>query len=449
MNAIVICLDTLRQDALGCYNPNWVKTPCIDAYAEQATMFTEARCGSFPTVPMRVDAYTGNVNWPQYGWKDAEPDQPKLPLLLREGGYYTGLVLDTRNNVGSGLHEYYDEYHLIKKETDDGVTPDMIEFPVPSENIRQNGRQYARQRAEWAHFRNESDWFVARTMMRACQWLEDNTEKDKFFLWVDTFEIHEDWMPPPYYVELYDRGYKGPDYTFPNYGYTDIYKPEELNHLRACYAGEVTLADRWVGHLLRQIELMGLFENTCVILTSDHGMYIGEHDRAGKHTVDSEDPWPLYDTVARVPLLVWTPFAHVPKTISALVQSADIMPTVLDFCGITPPRTVSKSWVPLLKGETTNCHEAIYTSRHSGSGPPGQGATMPSHITVTTDRYTAIFGRNPHKPELYDRRSDPQQLRNIAEGNSELVEKLRAGLVRFMRQQGSDEEYIKAYAGGI
>ena len=66
----------------------------------------------------------------------------------------------------------------------------MIEFPVPGENIRQNGRQYARQRAEWAHFRNELDWFVARTMMRACQWLEDNAEKGKFFLWVDTFEIH-------------------------------------------------------------------------------------------------------------------------------------------------------------------------------------------------------------------------------------------------------------------
>ena len=88
-------------------------------------------------------------------------------------------------------------------------------------------------------------------------------------------------------------------------------------------------------------------------------MYIGEHGRAGKHTVDPEDAWPLYDTVARVPLLFWTPFAHAPETVSALVQSADIMPTVLDFCGITPPKTVSKSWVPLLKGEATNCHEAV------------------------------------------------------------------------------------------
>lgn len=449
MNVIVICLDTLRWDALGCYNPNWIKTPNIDAYAnaKKATMFTEARCGSFPTVPMRVDAYTGDVNWPQYGWKNAEPEQPKLPLLLREKGYYSGLVLDTKNNVGAGLHEYYDEYHLIKKEVDDGITQEMIQFPVPRENIRQNGRQYARQRAEWSQFHNESDWFVSRTMMRACQWLEDNAGKDKFFLWVDTFEIHEDWMPPSYYVDLYDKGYRGLDYSFPNYGYTNIYKPEELNHLRACYAGEVTLTDRWVGHLLRQIELMGLFENTCVILTSDHGMYIGEHGRAGKHTVSLEDAWPIYDTVAKVPLLVWTPFIHAPKAVSALVQSADIMPTILELCDIAPPQTVGKSWLPLLEGKTTGCHEVVYTSWHCGSGPPGM--TMPSHITVTTERYTAIFGRKPHKPELYDRNNDPQQDRNIAENNSKLVEELRAGLIRFMRQQGSDEEYIKAYAEGI
>jgi arylsulfatase A-like enzyme len=178
-------------------------------------------------------------------------------------------------------------------------------------------------------------------------------------------------------------------------------------------------------------------------------MYIGEHDRAGKHTVDPEDPWPIYDTVARVPLLVWTPFTHAPKSVSALVQSADIMPTVLDLCSITSPETAGKSWQALLKGEATRCHEAIYTSRHSGSGPPGQGPIMPSHITVTTDRYTAIFGRSPHRPELYDRHSDPQQLKNIAEADSGIVQELRAGLAAFMRKQGADEEYIKEYAERI
>ncbi|MBA7483924.1 Ulvan-active sulfatase [subsurface metagenome] len=439
MNIIVICLDTLRWDAVGCYHPGWVQTPFIDHYAKKAVQFTEARCGSFPTVPMRVDAYTGNVNWPKYGWRDADPEQPKFPLLLSEAGYHTGLVLDTKNNVSAGLHKYYDEYHLIKKEIDDGVTPDMIEFPVPRDRIRQNGGGYAGQRAQWSHYKYEEDWFVARTMLRASKWLEDNAQRDNFFLWVDTFEIHEDWMPPAYYVDLYDKGYQGLDYTFPNYGYTDIYKPSELNHLRACYAGEVTLTDRWVGHLLKQIELLGLFENTSVILISDHGMYIGEYNRAGKHTVNPEDPWPIYDTVAKIPLLVWTPLSGGSKN-DALVQPADIMPTVLELCGIESPETTGKSWVPLLKGEVDTCHETVYTSFYSGGS-----VSIPSHITLNTDQYTAIFGRSPHQPELYYRKTDPEQLRNIADENPEIVKELRNRLIHFMRQQGADKQYINTY----
>jgi len=445
MNAIVICLDTLRWDALGCYEPNWVRTPCIDHYAERATKFVEARCGSFPTVPMRVDAYTGNVNWPHYGWRGPDPDQPCLPALLREAGCYTGLVLDSSNNVSAGLHEFYDEYHLIKKDVDDGITADKIEFPVPRENLRQNGGGYARDRALSAHYRREEDWFGVRTARRACQWLEDNAKREQFFLWVDIFEIHEDWYAPSYYVDLYDKGYEGLDYTYPNYGYTDVYTPRELDHMRANYAAVVTLMDRWVGHFLRQIDLMGLFENTCVILTSDHGTYIGEHGRAGKHTVSGDDPWPIHDAVGKVPLLVWTPFQNAPETVSALVTSADIMPTVLDVCGVTPPPMMSKSWAPLLRGEADTCHEVVYTSRHNGSGE-GQMKDRPSHITVTADRYTGIFGRKPHEPEIYDRATDPDQLSNVAGEHPELVAELRARLVEFMRRQGADEEYVQAYA---
>ena len=447
MNAIVICLDTLRWDALGCYRQDWVQTPCIDAFAAHATRFDNAFCASFPTVPMRVDAYTGDVNWPRYGWKGPDDDQPKLPLLLREADVYTGLVLDTRNNVGAGLHEFYDEHHLIKKDVDDGMTPEKVVFPVPRENMRQNGGGYAHDVANTSHYRHESDWFVARTMMRACEWLEDNAHRDQWFLWVDTFEIHENWNPPPHYVEHYSPNYEGLDYSYPNYGYTDIYKPHELERLRARYAGEVTLTDRWVGHLLRHIELLGLYADTAVILLSDHGMYIGEHGRAGKHTVNPDDPWPIYDTVGRIPLLARTPFADAPSTCNALVQAADVMPTVLDLCGVAAPDTVGKSWVPLLKGEATGCHDAVYTTFYSGGGP-GTIAIHPSHITVTTPRHTALFGRAPHQPELYDRASDPGQLHNIAGDHPDAVAALRAKLVAFMESQAADGDYISSYAKG-
>lgn len=447
MNCIVICLDTLRRDALGCYDPEWVRTPCIDGYARRATRFETAYCGSFPTVPMRVDCYTGAINWPRYGWKAPDPDQPKLPELLREAGYHTGLVLDTSNNVKAGLHGFYDEHVLITKDVDDGIGPGDIEVPVPAEHYRRGALQYRSQRAEWSGYRHEEDWFVARTMRAACNWLEDNRRREKWFLWVDTFEIHEDWMPPQHYLDLYAPGYDGPDYTFPNYGYTDIYSPEILQHLRDCYAAEVTLTDRWVGHLLRQVELLGLFENTSVILISDHGMYIGEHGRCGKHTVDPEDPWPYYDEVAGIPLLVWTPFENTPRAVNALCQAADVMPTVLDLCGLPCPPAAGRSWKPLLTGETDSLHERVYTSCFSGEGE-GRFDFLPSHITVNTPVHTAIFGRRPHRPELYDRAADPGQIRNLAELNPELVDRLRSDLVAFMSDAGADQQYIDTYALG-
>jgi len=446
MNAIVICLDTLRWDALGCYN-NWVLTPEIDAFAKTATRLDAAFCGSFPTVPMRVDSYTGDVNWPRYGWKCYDANQPVLPELLREAGYYTSIVLDTNNNIKAGLGEPFDECHFIKKDVDDGVEPENIPNPVPPEHMRDNGRGFRGDRANWSHYRHERDWFVARTMQRACDWLEDNRARDKFFLWVDTFEIHEDWHPPAHYIEMYQNDYTGPDYSYPCYGYTDIYKPENIERLRARYAAEVSLTDRWVGHLLHQIDLLDLADKTAIILVSDHGMYIGEHQRAGKHTMTADDPWPLYDTVARIPALVRVPGIDGPASLPALTQAADIFSTVLDTCDVDGPPVAGKSWLPLLRGETDAIHDAVFTSCYSGDGP-GRIQFLTSLITVNTSEHTGIFGPDGRAPELYDRLKDPEQKTNIAADQPAIVEILRTKLVNFMVKQGAQDDYINAYARG-
>jgi arylsulfatase A-like enzyme len=123
------------------------------------------------------------------------------------------------------------------------------------------------------------------------------------------------------------------------------------------------------------------------------------------------------------------------------------MPTVLELCGVAPPKTVGKSWAPLLRGQEAACHEAVYSSCHSGKGP-GRIDYVPSHITVTVERYSAIFGRKPHEAELYDRAADPEQVKNIAAEKPALVTDLRARLVNFMRQQGAEVEYIRTYAQG-
>ncbi len=444
MNVIVICLDTLRWDYLGYNDNDWIRTPMIDSFAQRATIFDRAYCTSFPTVPMRTDCFTGNTNWPRYGWKTLGEDEVTLPQCLREAGYYTGLILDTGNMIAAKLNRDFDEFELIKKPMDDGVKPEDIEFPFPRENARQNGRGYINDMVRTSHYRHEPDWFVVRTMMRAGEWLEDNYKRDKFFLWVDTFEIHEVWRAPDYYTELYSPNYQDIDYSYPNYDYTDIYSEAELQRLRTRYAAEVTLTDKWVGNLLRQIEEMNLLKNTMVVLISDHGMYIGEHHRTGKHTVDPNAPWPIYEEIAHIPLLVWFPTDNSPKRVSALVQPADLMPTILDACGIEKPRMYGRSLIPLLEGKVKENWDYVFTTCYSWTGE-GRIQYLPSQITVTSSRWSLILGPEPVQAELYDLCADPHQEQNCIHQYPDVVKQLHQALVNFMREQGAEEGYIETY----
>ncbi len=444
MNVIAICLDTLRWDHLGCYGNEKIRTPGIDAFAEDATRFDAAYCASFPTIPMRTDCFTGHAKWPIHGWKPLGDNETTVVQCLRDAGYHAAFVHDTSNMVPTGFGKDFDEDIFLQPPTGWENNTDEVTLPVPRENMRQNAGGFIRDRARTMHYEHESDWLVARTMRSACQWLEGNYRRDRFFLWVDTFEIHEDWLAPDYYTEYYSPDYEGLDYSYPRYGYTDIYEKHELKRLQARYAAEVTLTDRWVGHLLEQIETMRLLDNTLVIIISDHGMYLGEHKRTGKHTVDPEDAWPIYDEVGRLPLLMRLPGKARPKRTSALAQPADLMPTILDVCGVKGPETYGRSLAPVLKGKAKSHHEYVFTSCHSGSGE-GRIPYLPSAITVTGPRWTLVTGPEGYKAALHDRKEDPGQKKNVIKAHPRIARRMQQALIDFMRNQGADAAYIDEY----
>lgn len=445
MNVVVICIDTLRWDYLGCYGNKSISTPAIDTLAKHATRFDGAYCASFPTIPMRTDAFTGNVMWPVYGWKKLSSDEMSIPEYLAEAGYWTAFIHDTSNMEHAGFARGFDEDIFITPPAGWEANKANVTFPVPRQHLRQNGAGFVIDRARTMHYRQETDWFVARTMLEASRWLEQNRKRDKFFLWVDTFEVHEDWRAPDYYTDYYSPNYSGLDYSYPNYGYTDIYQPHEIQRLRARYAAEVTLTDRWVGHLLRTMELMGLFENTMILLLSDHGMYLGEHKCMGKHTVDPDEPWPIYDEVGRIPMLLHMPGRNWPKRCPALVQPADLLPTVLEVCGLKQPQLTGKSLIPLLDGRTRKVHDFVFTSCHSWEGE-GRIPYLRSCITVTSRRWTLVTGPAPWRTTLHDRTTDPAQKRNVIRDHPAVARKMHQALVQFMRRTGADEEYIEQFA---
>jgi len=444
MNVIIIALDTLRYDHLGCNGNKSVRTPAIDAFAKRASVFDRAYCTSFPTVPMRTDCFTGHTNFPRYGWKRLGDEEVLLTEVLGEAGYYSAFVTDTTNMIPANFGRGFHEVHVTKPPADNPMKPEDVPFGVPEEHYRQYGKQYQRQMANMSHFEHESDWFVARTMCQACDRLEDIYRRGPFFLWVDTFEIHEVWHPPAHYVEQYSPGYQGLDYMFPNYGYTDIYEPEHIERLRARYAGEVTLTDRWVGHLLRQVEELGLLSNTMIVLVSDHGMFLGEHRRMGKHTVDYSDPWPLYEEVARIPLLVHLPGGRTRKRVRGLAQPADLMPTVLDVCGVASPAVYGRSWLPLMKGKESRGWKYVFSSVYNSHGE-GKLEIVSGRVTVTGKRWSLIAAEKGRPAELYDLVSDPGQARNVAKHHGQIARKMQQAFVDFMKESGAEPDYVAMY----
>ena len=186
-----------------------------------------------------------------------------------------------------------------------------------------------------------------------------NRKWDPFYLHLDIFDPHEPWDPPQWYVDRYDPGYEGREIIFPLYAAADYLTPAELNHCRALYAGEVSLVDTWLGRFMVTLENMGLLDNTAIILASDHGFYLGEHNWMGKTSIQKglHRFVPLYEEVAHVPQIVYLPGAK-PGRSNALVQPVDIAPTVLrgDLTAPgmpaqpTPGSMQGSSWMPLLAG---------------------------------------------------------------------------------------------------
>src|SRR5215203_4576981 len=108
------------------------------------------------------------------------------------------------------------------------------------------------------------------------------TENRPFFLMADCYDPHEPWDPPEEYVSLYDEGYKGKEPLDDNYGSDDYLTDRQLLRMRALYAAEVTMMDRWLGKFIERAHELGVMEKTLFVVVSDHGHLLGEHGYTGK-----------------------------------------------------------------------------------------------------------------------------------------------------------------------
>lgn len=284
-NIILIITDTFRYDNLGRRHKKPIKTPNIDKFAEEeAVEITNFFSGSFPTIPHRTDLVSGTLGWPLYPWQPLEKSSSNhIAKMLNQSGYVTQLICDSPHLFPNGFQKaFHAAYHIRGQEID---TPflhlnDPIETLVSSEKTRSDydfKGHYIQDLHRWTNEYSclEEDKFPAKTSRKVMRWLEQNYKStDPFFLWIDFFDPHEPWDPPEYMVRNYDPHYDRTPMIQPNYGSSSAYTREELNNLQAHYSAEVELVDRWIGRILQKIKDTNLWEDSVIVVTSDHGISI-------------------------------------------------------------------------------------------------------------------------------------------------------------------------------
>ena len=441
MNIIQIVSDTFRWDYLGCYGNSWIHTEHLDRFARDSVIFDRAYIASFPTIPHRHDLFTGRYTFVYSTWAPLPRDEIIISQILRQAGYVTMLIVDTPHMIRDAHYfdRGFDAWWWIRGQEHDRY---MTNPPKdPEERQKALGRQYL-QNVSLRRF--EEDYFVAKTMKSAIKWLELNYDQhEKFFLHIDTFDPHEPWDPPKWYADMYDPEWKGGEVPggayilgVPRPAASDLTE-EQLNHLRALYAGEVTLVDRWIGRLLQKIEDLGLLEDTAIIFTSDHGTYIGEHNYVGKRPH-------LYEEVAHVPLIVRLPDSEGVQSgrREEIVQSPDIMPTILELAEVKIPPTVQgRSFLPILRGESKDGREIAVSSASL------VGQTLPKWITVTSEKWALLASQigSQIKSELYDLKNDPKETKNLIDNKPDVADELRSKMIRFLRKLETNKEILRKW----
>ena len=446
--------DSVRTDYLG-YNGGHVRTPNLDALAARSTVFDRHYVVSFPTMPARYDFLVGGAAYAGVGWNKLPSNQQTIPGLLDEAGFTTAGIVDTPFFTHKGFNYEKGFKYFYDMKTQPLGTADYY-FGASSEWIDIwydrpiHGKLLPEPRI------SEADHAAPQTMRMAEACLERLYDETPLFCYVDTWDPHEPWDAPEYYVAPYFPGYEGERLIPPYDKWRDVgWTEREVELCRALYSGKLEMVDRWIGHLLDKLRYLGIAESTAVIFTTDHGFYFGEHGFVGKahRAGPASRQWlrsPLYEEVARIPLLIHIPGAEPGRT-SALTSALDLAPTVLDIAGLDPlDEMLGASLVPLVKGQTLDRTEVVITAHPLAN--PGDTLSVVDGIlrdviefqalTVTTNEWAMLHGARDEAIELYHLPSDPRQTNNVADQNRDIVTELLGLSVSELERAGAAEKYL-------
>jgi arylsulfatase A-like enzyme len=415
MNTILILIDSCNRHYLSSYGCKDVSTPNIGELADRGVVFTNHFIGSAPCMPARREMMSGRQDFLFRHWWHMEPFDNHVAVECRKAGAVTQMITDHYHYWESGAHGYMEGFEGLEmvrgnecdywKTAPQTVEPDWVK--AMNKHRPGQGSRYYR---NVAHFTSEEDFFSPTVFRKGAEWLEANYHKhgDKdFFLQIESFDVHEPFHVPEPYRSMYTDDLN-PEYTcWPPYQndaerlkFLDSTSMGELEYIRAQYKGKLTMLDKALGQVWAVMDKHRMWDDTMVILTSDHGHDLAE-GVSDLSEIDSRGrdrtlrvPWgkqhPHYLSHANIPLIVWHPeLMNGGKRIDSITCSVDLYDTVLQAVGCRDIQPVnSRSILPLLAGASPSRDFAYW-------GTYGEG------ICCTDGEYVLLQGANSESPLFF------------------------------------------------
>lgn len=342
MRTIFVLFDSLNRSAMGVYGGTSVKTPNFDRFARRAMTFDRHYVGSLPCMPARRDMHTGRLNFTHRSWGPLEPFDNSFAELLKKHGTYTHMISDHLHyfeDGGAGFHTRFNSWEFIRgQEYDPWVA--MVQPPVDRFREMYDERHYPMMR-ESKRFQaminrervqDEADFPGPKCFAAGFDFLERNRDADDWLLMLECFDPHEPFHAPDRFQDAYDAR-AGKVLDWPHYERV-VENPADIEVIRANYAALVAMCDDYFGKLLNYMDEHAMWEDTALIMTTDHGFLLSEHDWWGKCRM------PYYEEVSHIPLMIHDPrHSHAAgKRTEVLTQTADLLPTLLGLHGVAPPK---------------------------------------------------------------------------------------------------------------
>lgn len=406
MKAVVLMFDTLARNKLPNYNPDISGMPNFRRLGEHTVRFDNFYVGSMPCMPARRDLHTGRLNFLHRSWGPLEPFDDSVFEILKKNGVYSHLITDHQHyweDGGATYHNRYSSYEFIRGQEGDLWKAKLgfrgeehLDSWKKAEPLRRNMIRH--DQINRSYMVDEKDFPQARCYQAGLEFLAENHKEDNWLLQIESFDPHEPFFVPDRFKRMVDPELVNNTDDWPEYSSTErINNPGKIASGQKHYQALMMMCDEYLGKVLDFFDENNMWQDTLLIVNTDHGFLFGEKEWSGKSVM------PVYNEIAHVPFFIWDPRSkRANESHDALAQMHDVAVTLLDAFGVEKtPQMTGHSLLPALADNHAVKEEAIF-------------GYFGAHVAITDGRYVYMrASQSPENTPLYEYTLMPTRMRRL------------------------------------